>query len=134
MTEIKETMVTTQEGAASTGNNDTVVSSAPAKATTSQTTEYLIYFFFGVLEFFLAFRLILKVMGASMASGFVSFIYGLSGIFILPFEGIFRRSISQGIETSSVLEPATLVAIVVYAFVAWGIVVLTRVLSREQQA
>ncbi|OGM08724.1 hypothetical protein A2159_02380 [Candidatus Woesebacteria bacterium RBG_13_34_9] len=103
-------------------------------ATSSQTIEYLIYFFFGALEILLAFRLVLKLMGASIASGFVGLVYGLTGIFILPFEGIFRRGTAQGIETTSVLEPSTLVAIIVYAVLAWGIVKLVRIFSGEKQS
>jgi hypothetical protein len=102
-------------------------------ATQSQTIEYLIYFFFGLLEILLAFRLVLKVMGASQASGFVKTIYSLTGLFVLPFEGIFRRGVSQGVETVSVFEPATLVALIVYAVLAWGIVKLTRIFSGEKQ-
>jgi hypothetical protein len=63
----------------------------------------------------------------------VGLIYGLSGIFILPFEGIFRRGYAQGAETASVFEPSTLVAIIVYAVLAWGIVKLIKILSGEQQ-
>lgn len=103
------------------------------EATKSQTTEYLIYLFFGALEILLAFRLVLKFMGASTSSTFVTWIYGLSRIFILPFEGIFRRGLNQGLETTSVLEPSTLVAIIVYSILAWGIVKLVRVLSGEKQ-
>jgi len=88
---------------------------------------------FGALEVLLAFRLVLKLMGASLASAFVGLIYGLSGIFILPFEGIFRRWFSQGVETTSVLEPSTIVAIIVYAVLAWGIVKLARIFSGEKQ-
>lgn len=102
-------------------------------ASNSQKTEYLIFYFFGALEILLAFRLVLKLAGASMASGFVKMIYGLTGIFIWPFEGIFRRAFSQGVETTSVLEPATIVALGVYAIVAWGIVKLVRISSGEQQ-
>ena len=60
-------------------------------ASNAQTVEYLIYFLFGILEVLLAFRLIFKLTGASLSSAFVGLIYGLTGIFILPFEGIFRR-------------------------------------------
>lgn len=102
-------------------------------ASNSQKTEYLIYYFFGALEILLAFRLVLKLAGASLASGFVKMIYSLTGIFIWPFEGIFRRAFSQGVETTSVLEPATIVALGVYAIVAWGIVKLVRISSGEQQ-
>ena len=110
------------------------VASTPAEATNFQTLEYLIYFFFGVLEILLVFRFVLKLMGASLSSTFVGSIYGLSVIFIAPFEGIFRRGFTQGIETTSVLEPATLVAIIVYDVVAWGIVKLIRIFSGEKQA
>ncbi len=105
--------------------------SVPVSSTTSssQTLEYLIYFFFGMLDVLLAFRLVLKLAGASTASAFVNLIYGLTGIFILPFEGIFRRLFTQGVETTSVFEPSTLVAIVVYAVMAWGIVMLIRIAS-----
>lgn len=111
-----------------------VVTPVTIAATESQTAEYLIYFFFGALEILLAFRLVLKVMGASILSAFVRGIYGLSGLFILPFEGIFRKGFTEGLETTSVLEPSTMVAIVVYAIAAWGIVKLVRVLSGEKQS
>ncbi len=109
------------------------ITSAKREATGSQTVEYLVYFFFGALEILLAFRLVLKLMGASLSSTFVGLIYGLTGIFILPFEGIFRRGFTQGVETTSVLEPSTLIAVIVYAVLAWGIVKLIRILSGEQQ-
>lgn len=116
------------------GKEETVVNQVKVAATDSQTAEYLIYFFFGAVEVLLAFRLVLKLMGASVTSAFVRMIYGLSGLFILPFEGIFRKGFTEGIETTSVLEPSTLVAIVVYAIVAWGVVKLTRIFSGEKQA
>lgn len=122
----KETVTTKEDGTSV---------SVPVKkeATNSQTVEYLVYFFFGALEILLAFRLVFKLAGASVGSAFVGLIYGITGIFILPFEGIFRRGFTQGIETTSVLEPSTLVALIVYAVLAWGIVKLIRVLSGEKQ-
>ncbi len=121
---MRETTITTQED-----NTNTVKKGA----TNSQTIEYLIYFLFGILEVLLAFRLIFKLMGASNSSAFVGLIYSITGIFILPFEGIFRRGFTQGLETTSVLEPSTLVAIIVYAVLAWGIVKLVRIFSGERQ-
>lgn len=103
------------------------------EATRSQTIEYLIYFLFGFLNILLAFRLVLKLMGASLSSGFVGFIYAITGIFIMPFEGIFRRGFAAGVETTSILEPATLVALIVYLILAWGIVKLVRITSGEKQ-
>jgi len=129
MAEIIKETITTQK------DNTNRITTNPAKreATSSQTVEYLVYFFFGALEVLLAFRLIFKLTGASLSSAFVGLIYGLTGIFILPFEGIFRRGFTQGIETTSVLEPSTLVALIVYAVLAWGIVKLLRILSGKQQ-
>ena len=125
---VKETVTTQNEGP-----KEAVTTETKRVATSSQTVEYLVYFFFGALEILLAFRLVLKLTGASISSGFVGLIYGLTGLFILPFEGIFRRGYTQGIETTSVLEPSTLVAMIVYAVLAWGIVKLIRIFSGERQ-
>ncbi len=112
--------------------NETVT---PVKrqATDSQTYEYLVYYLFGALDILLAFRIILKLLGASTASYFVKFVYSLSRIFIMPFEGIFRKGFTEGLETTSVVEPATLIAIIVYAIIAVGIVKLIRISSGEEQ-
>lgn len=112
-----------------------VVKNNPAisRATDNQTTEYIVYFLFGVLESALAFRILFKLAGASVNSSFVRFIYGLSGMFMLPFEGIFRRGFAQGIETTAVIEPSSLVAVLVYAVLSWGVVRIIRILSREVQ-
>lgn len=93
------------------------------------TIEYLVDFLFGVLETFLVFRLVLKFVGANPGSGFVRFIYGTTARFVAPFEGIFRSWFTPGVETTSVLEPSTIVAIIVYAVVAWGAVRLIWILS-----
>lgn len=122
---IKETVVT--KGVL-VGNNP-----SNSKATDTQTAEYIIYFLFGVLEAFLTFRILFKVAGASLSSSFVRFVYGLSGVFIMPFEGIFRRGFSQGIETTSILEPSALVALLFYALLSWGVVKLVRIMSGEVQ-
>ncbi len=131
MTEFVKETVTTQ-----TSDPDIILTTPvpeQADATKTQKTEYVIYYFLGALEILLAFRLVLKITGASLSSGFVGLIYGLSGIFVLPFEGIFRRGVSQGLETASVLEPSTIVAMIVYAILAWGGVKLALLLSGKQQ-
>jgi hypothetical protein len=126
----------TKETTTARENNPNPVASAPVKrdATGYQTSEYLAYYFFGALEILLVFRFVLKLSGASPFSTFVGFVYGLSGFFIAPFEGIFHRGFTQGVETTSVFEPSTLVAIIVYAVLAWGIVKLVRIFSGAQQA
>ena len=109
-----------------------LVEQVKVEASETQTAEYFVWYLFGALEILLAFRLILKLLGASLASGFVRMVYGLSGIFIMPFEGIFRKAVAQGVETTAVLEPATLVALLVYAILAWGIVQLINISSGEK--
>lgn len=124
----KETVTTRNDG-----QKAAITTETKSVATSLQTVEYLLYFFFGALEILLAFRLILKLTGASTSSAFVDLIYGLTGIFILPFEGIFRRGFAQGIETTSVFEPSTLVAMIVYGILTWGIVKLIKISSGERQ-
>lgn len=126
MTEIIKESVTTQEGAQTT---PTIVE---PKVTSSQTVEYIIYFLSGFLEILLVFRLILKMTGANMGGMFVNFIYSLTGIFITPFRGIFSQAVSPGIENTAVFEPATLIAIIVYAVLSFGIVKLFRILSGKK--
>ena len=82
------------------------------------------YFILGVLEVILLLRLLLRLLGANEASGFVTFIYSLSHIFVGPFNGIFN---DQALGRS-VFEASTLVAMIVYALLAWGIVSLGRVI------
>lgn len=111
-----------------------VLLTTPVKkgATSHETYEYLVYYFFGAIETLLVFRLILKIAGASLNSWFVSIIYTLSKIFTMPFEGMFRKLTAQGIETTSVFEPSTAVAIAIYGVIAIGIVKLIRISSGEK--
>ena len=113
--------------------NPAVDDQGDTKASGSQTGAYIVYFIFGVVEILLAFRFVLKLAGANPSSGFVSFIYSITGFFVAPFKGIFHTSLSQGAETASVFDPATLIAIIVYALVAWGIVKLIKISSGKQQ-
>ncbi len=109
------------------------VEQVQVKASGTQQIEYIVYYILGALEVLLLFRLVLKILGAGTSSAFVRMIYFLSSIFIMPFEGIFQRGVTGGIETTAVFEPATVVAIVVYSLLAWGIVKLIRISSGEQQ-
>jgi hypothetical protein len=81
-------------------------------------TYQVIWYILGIVEVVLAFRVILKLLGASTQSGFTSFVYGISSPFALPFAGILRTSASSGM----ILEWSTLIAMAVYAVVAYGLV------------
>ena len=110
-----------------------LVEQVKVKASSTQKIEYIAYYLLGALEILLVFRLVLRFMGAGATSAFVRMIYSLSSIFVMPFEGIFRRGVADGIETTAVFEPATVVAIVVYALLVWGIVKFIRISSGERQ-
>ena len=86
------------------------------------------YLVLGVVEALLITRVILKLLAANPEAGFVRFVYNLSALFVAPFQGIFPTPATQ----NSVLELSSLVAIAVYAFIAWGIVRLIAIFSRRQ--
>ncbi|ACL20701.1 YGGT family protein [Desulfitobacterium sp. LBE] len=93
----------------------------------------VVYYILGVIEVLLAFRLIFKLLGANPVSGFVSAIYSLTNLLMSPFLGIFRTASARGVETQAVLEPATLVAMIVYAVIAWGIAKLIEIMKRPKK-
>jgi hypothetical protein len=93
----------------------------------------IVYYVLGIIEAFLAFRLIFKLLGANAGNTFVSLIYSISGALLAPFSGIFRTAVSKGIETKSVLEPATIIAMIVYAVIAYAIVRLIEISGTHKE-
>lgn len=93
----------------------------------------IVYYILGVLEVLFAFRLVFKLLGANPESLFVSLIYSVSQAFLTPFTGIFPSAVTKGIETQSVLEPTTIIAMIVYAIIAWGIVKLIELRKPHQK-
>lgn len=88
----------------------------------------LIYYIGGAILVILGIRFALLLLGASRASGFVNFIYSLSGAFVAPFNGIFTRP-TYG---TSTFDSATLVAIIVYAIVTVAIARLVTMNNRNR--
>jgi uncharacterized protein YggT (Ycf19 family) len=71
----------------------------------------------GIILLLLAFRFILSLLGANPANSFANFIYNTSHPFVAPFFGLFNyNNIQYGV---SRFEVYTLVAMLVYAAVAW---------------
>lgn len=99
------------------------------RKSTVLTVNRLIFYLTSVIEVLLGFRFVLKILGANPGSPFVAFVYTMSGLFEAPFRGIFRTAVTEGIETRAILEPSTVVAILVYAVLALGIVELVKLLS-----
>ena len=80
----------------------------------------IIWYILGLIEVLLLFRIILKTLGANPYSGFTSFIYTLTSPLALPFSGILQPSVSG----NSIIELSTIIAGIVYLFVAWGFIYL----------
>ena len=75
----------------------------------------LVYWVFGLIEGLVAIRLIMKALGANPSAGFADFVYGITAPLVSPFVGLFSNPIYQ----RSVLELSSIVALIVYALVAW---------------
>ena len=88
------------------------------------TAQNAVWYVLGLIEILLGFRLIFKLLGANPESGFVNFIYSITGLLTAPFDSIFGVSSAQTDEVESVFEPSILMAAIVYALLAWGIVKL----------
>ncbi len=77
-----------------------------------------IYLLFGIIEVLIAIRFLLLAFGANPGAPFAAAIYAITAPFIAPFVGIFGTPRFGG----SLLEPHSIVAIIVYALLAWVIV------------
>lgn len=80
----------------------------------------IVWYILGIIEVLLAFRLVLKMLAANPEAGFTSFIYGATYVFATPFLNVFGASQVGG----NVFEWTTLLAMVVYLIIAWGIIKL----------
>jgi len=90
----------------------------------------LIWYAAGVLLTLLGFRFALALLGANPASPFADFIYTMSHPFVAPFFSLFGYDLKYGV---SRFESFTLVAMVVYTLVAFGIARLFT-LKRDAEA
>lgn len=76
----------------------------------------IVYLLFGALELLLAVRVILFLIGANMDNSFASFIDDLSSPFVALFASLLEN---PTLGTTGVLEVTTVIAMLVYAIVAW---------------
>lgn len=87
----------------------------------------IIYFLLSVLEVILLLRLVFRLLAANTGNGFVTFLYNLSQPFVAPFQGIFG---DLDLGRNYVLEFSTLIAMLIYMLLAWGLVSLLTMLFR----
>lgn len=83
------------------------------------------WFVIALIATLIALRFALKLLGASPQAEFVGFIYGVTAPLVAPFRGIFADS-AQGF---FVFEPSSLVALVIYLLIGWGIVALIKIIT-----
>lgn len=88
----------------------------------------IVWYVAGILLVLLAFRFVFVLLGANPANGFANFIYSLSHPFVAPFFGIFNYDFRYGV---SRFESYTLVAMVVYALIAYAITKLITINQAE---
>jgi hypothetical protein len=78
----------------------------------------IVWYIIGLLEAALAFRFVLKLLGANPSAGFTSFIYGITYPFAAPFLSVFKITSVEG----NIFEWTTLLAMIVYWLIAMAIV------------
>lgn len=81
--------------------------------------ERVVWFVAGILLALLALRFVFALLGANPDSGIGAFVYNVTYPFVAPFFNLF--SYDQVNAGASRLEVFTLVAMAIYALIAWGI-------------
>ncbi len=87
------------------------------------------WFVFAVIVALIALRFALKLLGASPQAAFVGFTYGLTAPLVAPFRGIFPDT-AQGF---FVFEASSLVAMVIYLLLGWGVVALIKIVTAPRR-
>jgi hypothetical protein len=77
--------------------------------------DQVIWYILAIVEIVLAFRFVLKLLGANSISPFVSFIYSISAPLVYPFSTVLGTNIFG----NSVFEWSVLVAALVYFVIAY---------------
>ena len=90
---------------------------------------WVVYVVLGIGVGLIIIRVLLKALAANTGADFTRFIYGITDPLVAPFQGIFA---TRQAGTGSVFEFSSVVAIVVYALVAWAIVRLAALASRRR--
>ncbi len=83
----------------------------------------------GIVEILLGLRLLLALLGANRANDFASLLFTVTQPLVQPFFSLFSYTPSYG---NSHLELYTLIAGLVYALIAWGLIALIRLPYRDE--
>jgi uncharacterized membrane protein len=123
-----ETVVTQQSGFAAT--EQVTHDAAAERRLWFMQIDRILYTLLGILQIFLGLRFALKLIGANPDSGFSVFIYGITGIFVAPFEAL----IGTPTYGSAAFEATTLIAMAVYALLFWVLVRILLVVTSQTSA
>lgn len=86
------------------------------RAMISQVNQVL-WLLFGFLEALIAIRIFLKLIGANPAAAFSQIIYGVTEIFLWPFNGLTINPTFGAVT----FEISSIIAMLVYGLIGWGI-------------
>lgn len=114
---------------ARTAGRDSVVSSETRRPIESIIMS-VVYFLFSVIIALLAMRFALLLFGANEAAPFVQFIYAVTAPLMAPFFAVFGRTQIEG----AVFEWSALLAMAVYALLAWALTSLIEAVTPRYSA
>lgn len=123
-----ETAVTQQPGYAAT--EQVVRDVAAERRLTFLQIDRIMYTLLGMLEIMLGLRFMLKLIAANPDSGFVVFVYGVTGLFMAPFNALIGSPTYKG----ATFEATTLIAMAVYALLFWVLVRVILVATSQTSA
>lgn len=83
----------------------------------------VVWFIAGLISILIALRFVFLLLGANREASFTDFIYSVSAPLVAPFTGIF----GEPSYSASVFEVSSLLAIVIYLLIAWGIAKLVTI-------
>lgn len=128
MADVRQTVTRTEDSGIDTDganvHQQTKRIQTEAAVDANTTAQNIVWYILGFVEILLGLRFILKLFGANTNSSFVDLVYTVSKMLTAPFDSIFGVTRATTGETKSVFEPSILVAALVYALIAWGIVKL----------
>lgn len=122
---IQQTRQVNSDGTASVKTTEIVSNPNNRQVGADSIAARIVWFIAGVIATLLAFRFVFILLGASSGNGFANFIYSASHPFASPFFGLFNYTQQYG---TARFELSTLVAVIVYLLVAYGIARLLTIL------
>jgi hypothetical protein len=108
------------------GNTTTTTETTTVRSAYSVRAEQAVWLVAGIVTALLIIRFAFKLLAASTQASFVTFIYDLTQVLVAPFHGIFNTAANG----RNVFEPESVVAIVIYLLIGWGVASLVRVVTR----